>query len=219
MNLILLGPPGSGKGTQAQRLEQQRGLKQLSTGDMLRAAVASGSDQGSEVKKIMDAGQFVPDEVIVEMIAKRIADPDCAQGFVLDGFPRTLAQAEALDGMLSERAMKMDQVILIGVDHDAMVERIAGRFSCRKCGAGYHDTFKPTRAEGVCDVCGGKAFERRSDDNEETVRARFQAYDEQTAPLLPYYRGQGVLVEVDGMAGVDAVADEIAGLLDRTLVT
>ena len=213
MNVILLGPPGAGKGTQAQRLEERRGLKHLSTGDMLRAAAASGSAIGREIKGIMDRGALVPDEVIVRMIADRIGEPDCAQGVLLDGFPRTVGQAEALDGILSQRGLKLDRVIQLTVDNDAVVDRIGGRFSCKACGTGYHDRYRPTAKAGVCDKCGGTEFLRRSDDQPETVRARLEAYERQTAPLLPYYQARGVLREVDGMASIDDVTKQMDRLL------
>ncbi len=213
MNLILLGPPGSGKGTQAIRLQEADGLVQLSTGEMLRAAVASGSETGRLVGSIMEAGKLVPDDIIVSMIDRRIDEPDCAGGFILDGFPRTLAQAEALDEMLARKARRLDAVIEIAVDDGALVERIAGRFSCAVCGAGYHRRFQPTAVEGVCDRCGGTRFLQRRDDNEETVRTRLVAYHAQTEPLLPYYRARGILRSVDGMAGIDAVSTEIRAAL------
>ncbi len=214
MKLILLGPPGAGKGTQAKRLEDERSLVQLSTGDMLRAAVASGSDLGKRAKEIMERGELVPDDVMVVMIRDRVAEPDCAGGFVLDGFPRTVAQAEALDRMLEESGASLDHVIEMQVDDGALVARIAGRFSCADCGAGYHDEFKRPAVDGVCDVCGGTSLIRREDDREETVRVRLKAYHAQTAPLLPYYRDRSVLRTVDGMAGMDEVAQEISGVLD-----
>lgn len=215
MKLILLGPPGAGKGTQAQRLQDEYGLRQLSTGDMLRAAVASGSELGKQAKGIMEQGGLVPDALMVGLIEDRIGQPDCTQGFILDGFPRTTAQAEALDQMLAKRGWKLDHVIEMEVDEKALVERIVGRFSCAKCGAGYHDKFKRPKKEGVCDVCGGAEFTRRKDDNAETVNARMAAYRSQTAPLLPYYRARGVLRKVDGMASMDEVYRQLKAVLGK----
>jgi adenylate kinase len=214
VNLILLGPPGAGKGTQAQRLVDTLGLVQLSTGDMLRAAVAAGSALGEKVKSIMEAGQLVSDAVIVSMIAERIEQPDCQGGFILDGFPRTVAQAEALDAMLDARGTRLNAIIEIGVDDDRLVERITGRFSCASCGAGYHDSFKPTKLAKICDVCGKTEFSRRKDDTRETVIARLAAYHDQTAPLLPYYGARGVLKTVDGMADIDEVGRQIDAVME-----
>jgi adenylate kinase len=214
MNILLLGAPGAGKGTQAKRLEERYGIVQLSTGDMLRAAVASGSELGRRAKEIMDAGQLVPDDLVIRMIAERIDQPDSAKGFILDGFPRTTAQAEALGAMLTEKGLKLDAVVEIKVDEEVLVERITGRFSCATCGAGYHETFQRPKTEGVCDRCGGTEFVRRDDDNEETVRRRMAAYRAQTAPILPYYQAQGVLQGVDGMADIDEVSEQLYRVLD-----
>ncbi len=213
MNLILLGAPGAGKGTQAKRVEDAYGIVQLSTGDMLRAEAASGSAIGREAKTLMDAGQLVPDAMIISMIGSRIDKPDCRNGFILDGFPRTVPQAEALDAMLKDKGLKIDHVIEIKVDDDAMVERICGRYSCAKCGAGYHDTFQKPKKEGVCDVCGGTEFKRRSDDNEATVRSRLKAYHEKTGPIVAYYAGQGRSKAVDGMQSIDDVTRQLKGIL------
>jgi adenylate kinase len=209
MRLVLLGPPGAGKGTQAERIAARYDIPHLSTGDMLREAVAAGTEVGRRARAIMDAGQLVPDEVMNQLVAERLAQPDAARGFVLDGFPRTLAQAQALDDLLKQRGQRLDAVLELAVDDDALVERISGRFACARCGAGYHDRFKQPRVEGVCDVCGGREFVRREDDKPETVRARLKAYHEQTAPLLPFYRNQGLLAAVDGMAEIDHVSAQV----------
>jgi adenylate kinase len=213
MRLILLGPPGAGKGTQAKRLEDSHGLVQLSTGDMLRAAVASGSPLGQQAKRVMEAGELMPDEIIIDMIGERIEQPDCRNGFVLDGFPRTTRQAAALDEMLKGKNAELDAVIELVVDEDALIERISGRFSCAKCGAGYHEKFKRPKVDGVCDVCGSTEFVRRKDDNAATVAARLKAYRSQTAPILPYYKERGLLRQVDGMADVDDVTRQIEAIL------
>ncbi len=214
MKLVLLGPPGAGKGTQAKRLEETRGLKQLSTGDMLRVAVAAGTSLGLQAKQVMESGQLVRDDLIVAMIAERIGVPDCTKGFILDGFPRTVQQAEALDAMLAAKSLGgIDRVIELAVDEPALIERIAGRYACAKCGAGYHDKFKRPRKDGVCDRCGAKEFVRRPDDRAEAVATRLTAYRQQTAPILPYYRARGLLTTVDGMAPPDEVARQI----DRAL--
>lgn len=213
MNLILLGPPGAGKGTQARRLEDTRGLVQLSTGDMLRAMVAEGGPLGQQAKEIMSAGKLMPDALMVEMIGERISKPDVTNGFILDGFPRTVAQAEALDKMLADKGLKLDHVIEMKVVDDVLVERITGRYTCAKCGKGYHDSFEKPKVEGVCDACGGTEFKRRADDNADTVKTRLAQYHEQTAPILPYYSDRGVLKTVDGMAEIDEVTKQIEGIL------
>jgi adenylate kinase len=213
MNIILLGAPGAGKGTQAQRLQSDLGMIQLSTGDMLRAAVAAGSELGKQAKGLMEAGKLVPDDLMVGLIEDRISRPDCAKGFILDGFPRTEAQAEALDTMLAKAGHKLDQVIEMEVDEKALIERVVGRFTCAKCGTGYHDRFKRPKVDGVCDVCGSTSFTRRKDDNAETMKTRMAAYRAQTEPLLPYYSARKVLRKVDGMAGMDEVYRQIRAVL------
>ena len=213
MNIILLGPPGAGKGTQAARLQADRGMIQLSTGDMLREARASGSPIGEKVKAIMDAGELVSDAIVTALIGERL-DAAAGQGAIFDGFPRTQAQAEALDLLLAERGRKLDHVIELAVDENALVERITGRFTCARCGTGYHDTFRPTQIAGVCDVCGSTEFKRRPDDNEQTVRTRMAEYRAKTEPILPYYDRRGLVRRVDGMASVDEVARQIDAILD-----
>ena len=213
MNVILLGPPGAGKGTQADRLAQAKDLVQLSTGEMLREEVRSGSELGKTARKIMDSGALVPDNLIISMISNRI-DRVGGKGIILDGFPRTTAQAEALDAMLAEKGLKLDHVIQLHVDEEAIVERLSGRFACAKCGAGYHDKFAPPKKAGVCDRCGSTEFSRRSDDNPQTVRARLAAYREQTAPILPYYEKKRALKTIDGMGEMDEVFRRIQGIVD-----
>lgn len=208
MIIVLLGPPGAGKGTQAKRLETKHNMVQLSTGEMLRQAVATGSELGKEAKRVMDAGQLMPDELMIRLISDRI-DQDCGGGVILDGFPRTVRQAEGLDRMLAEKGVKLDAVIEMKVDEEALIARITGRFSCKTCGAGYHDEFQRPEVDGVCDACGGTDFVRRADDNEETVRARMEAYKSQTAPILPYYGDKGVLSSIDGMASIEEIAGRI----------
>ena len=213
MNLLLMGPPGAGKGTQSKRLEDAYGVVQLSTGDMLRAAVASGSDLGKKAKELMDQGALVPDDLIIDMISARIDQDDCSEGFILDGFPRTVPQAEALTAMLADKGFSLDHVIELAVDDDAMVKRVTGRYTCAGCGQGYHDEFQKPVVEGKCDKCGGTEFTRRADDNAETVRNRLDAYHAQTAPILAYYKEQGVLQSVDGMADIDDVTEQLKGVI------
>ncbi len=215
MNLILLGPPGAGKGTQAKILEQAHGFKQLSTGDMLRAAIAAGSETGLKAKAIMDRGDLVSDDVILGIVAERLKKPDVSKGVVFDGFPRTPAQAESLDKMLGTHGSKLDAVIEMKVDDEALVKRITGRYTCAKCGAGYHDEFAKPKTLGTCDKCGGTEFTRRPDDNEKTVRDRLQVYNKQTAPLVEYYRGQGNLYVINGMAEIAEVTREMEAVLKQ----
>ncbi len=210
MNLIFLGAPGSGKGTQAEILEKEKGLIKLSTGDMLRAAVAAGTELGNAAKAIMEKGELVSDEIMIGMIRDRIVHSDCKRGFILDGFPRTVAQAEALDQMLTEACgTKITKVIEITVNEAMLIERVCGRFSCAKCGSGYHDKFKKTKVENTCDKCGSHEFTRRKDDNAETIRTRLAAYHRQTEPLKPYYDKQGLIAQVDGMQNIEEVTGEI----------
>jgi adenylate kinase len=213
MNIILLGPPGAGKGTQAQRLEQNYGIVQISTGDMLRARKKVDDALGKELSAIMAAGNLVPDALIIQMLGERIEQPDAAKGFILDGFPRTVPQAEALDVMLDSKHLKLAAVIELKVDEEALVQRIAGRYSCAKCGAGYHDLYQKPTKDGVCDKCGATEFLRREDDKPEAVRNRLKVYRDQTAPILPYYKGKGLLQTIDGMAPIDEVSEKIEALL------
>lgn len=215
LNIILLGPPGAGKGTQAARLQATRGMIHLSTGDMLREAVAAGTPVGLEAKAVMERGALVSDAIVSALIGERL-DAAAEQGAIFDGFPRTRAQAEALDLLLTERGRRLDHVIELAVDEDALVERITGRFSCAKCGTGYHETFRPTQVAGICDVCGSTEFKRRKDDNEETVRTRMAEYRAKTEPILPFYEQRGLVRRVDGMASVEDVAAQIDAILDGT---
>ena len=216
MNIILLGPPGAGKGTQAGRLIAQRGLVQLSTGDMLREAIKAESPIGLRAKAIMEAGELVPDEVVDELIANRLDLPErySGSGFIFDGYPRTEAQAVSLDALLAERGLRLDHVIELEVDADALVDRITGRFSCAKCGTGYHDRYKLPKVDTLCDVCGSDQFKRRPDDNEATVRTRLAEYRAKTAPILPYYDARGLVRRVDGMAPIEEVERAIERILD-----
>ena len=213
MNLILLGPPGAGKGTQAKELSGKHQLVQLSTGDMLRAAAKAGTKVGIEAKAVMDKGELVSDEIVVKIIAERIDHPDCAKGFILDGFPRTLTQAAALEKMLKDKKRKLVAVIELKVDYNRLVERIVGRYACAKCGEGYHDRFKRPKVRKVCDVCGSTEFARRDDDTAEAVTTRMLAYYRDTSPLVGYYFAKGILQSVDGMETIDKVAKDIERVL------
>jgi len=213
--LILLGPPGAGKGTQARMLEEAFGLVQLSTGDLLRAAVAAQTEAGCAAKAVMDAGGLVSDEIVLAILRERMAQPDTARGVILDGFPRTPGQAEALGALLGEQGLAISAAVSMEVDDAAMVQRVSGRFTCGDCGEGYHDTFKQPARMGVCDKCGGTAFKRRADDNAETVGARLKAYHEQTAPLIAWYAQRGALRTVDGMGSIDAIAAELGAIVEQ----
>ncbi|ENY82484.1 adenylate kinase [Sphingopyxis sp. MC1] len=213
LNIILLGPPGAGKGTQASRLVEEHGMVQLSTGDMLRAAVKAGTPIGLQAKAVMDAGELVSDEIVSGLIGERLDELGNETSVIFDGYPRTAAQAEALDGILSARGRKLDHVIELVVDEDALVDRITGRFSCANCGEGYHDRYKLPKVKGTCDVCGSHDFKRRPDDNEETVRTRMAEYRAKTEPILPIYEARGIVSKVDGMAAIDAVNDAIEAIL------
>jgi adenylate kinase len=213
MNIILLGPPGAGKGTQASRLEAERGMVQLSTGDMLRAAVSAGTPTGIKAKAVMEAGELVSDEIVSGIIGERLDQPDTAKGVIFDGYPRTAAQAASLDELLAARGRTLDHVIELAVDEDALVDRITGRFTCGTCAEGYHDRYKRPKLDGVCDVCGSTQFKRRPDDNEETVRTRMAEYRAKTAPILPIYEARGLVQRVDGMADIDDVTAAIQSIL------
>lgn len=215
LNIILLGAPGAGKGTQAARLQSERGMVQLSTGDMLRQAVAARTPVGLRAKVVMERGELVSDEIVSSLIGERL-DAAATQGAIFDGFPRTIAQAEALDLLLTDRGRRLDHVIELAVDEDELVKRIVGRFTCAKCGASYHDVFRPTRIENVCDVCGSTEFKRRPDDNEATVRTRMAEYRAKTAPILPFYEARGLVARVNGMGPIEEVGAEIDAILDKT---
>lgn len=213
MRLILLGPPGAGKGTQAQRLIERHGIPQLSTGDMLRAAVAAQSEIGLKAKAVMDAGNLVSDDIVNAIVSERIDQDDCAKGFILDGYPRTLNQADAVEAMLERKGLSLDHVIEMKVDDDILVRRVSGRFSCANCGAVYHDEDKQPKVAGVCDVCGATEFKRRPDDNAETMRTRLRSYYRDTSPLVGYYHCKGTLRGVDGMQPIDVVTESIETIL------
>ena len=209
MNIVLLGPPGCGKGTQAKRLQDRHGMVQLSTGEMLRAEVASGSEVGQKANDLIVAGRLVPDDLIIGMIENRIQEPDCELGFILDGFPRTVPQAQALERLLKDKEISVNKVIEFQVDEEALVSRVVGRYACSNCHRGYHDEFEKPSVEGVCDQCGGREFTRRADDNEETVRSRLEAYHRETAPIIDYYNDLGMLVSIDGMGEIDKVTEQL----------
>lgn len=213
MRLILLGPPGAGKGTQAQRIVEKYGVPQLSTGDMLRAAVAAQTEIGKQAKALMDAGKLVSDDVVIGIVSERIDADDCAKGFILDGFPRTLAQADATEAMLAKKGVALDKVIEIRVEDEVLAQRVSGRYTCANCGTGYHDTNLKPKVPGVCDKCGSTEFKRRPDDNAETVMTRLQSYYKETSPLIGYYYAKGILEGVDGMAAIDEVTASIDKIL------
>ncbi len=215
--LILLGPPGAGKGTQARMLEEKLGLVQLSTGDLLREAVAAGTDAGKAAKAVMEAGGLVSDEIVINILRDRLAQPDTAKGVILDGFPRTTVQAEALDRLLEEQGQKINAAISLEVDDTEMVTRIAGRYTCAACGEGYHDLYKQPVTDGTCDKCGGTEMKRRADDNAETVGSRLKAYHAQTAPLIAYYGGKGALQKIDAMGDIDQIAAGMHAMVARAI--
>jgi adenylate kinase len=214
MNIILLGPPGAGKGTQAKRLETERGMVQISTGDLLRAMKEAGTPLGNQLAEVMNSGKLVSDELMADILGERLDQPDIAKGVIFDGYPRTQKQAETLDALLAARGNGLDHVIELDVNEDALVERIVGRFTCAKCGEGYHDTFKLPAVAGTCDVCGSHDFKRRPDDNAETVRTRMAVYRAETAPILPYYEARGIVSRVDGMADIEDVTTGIEAILE-----
>jgi adenylate kinase len=213
MNIVFLGPPGAGKGTQAKILIERYGIPQISTGDMLREHRAKGTELGKKAQEYMDKGQLVPDEIILGMVKKRLSQPDCQKGFILDGFPRTVAQAEALDKLLSEMGKKLDFALALIVPDDLLVERLTGRRTCKICGMMYHIKYKPPKVEGKCDVCGGELYQR-PDDNEETVRNRLKVYHEQTAPLIEYYKNKGILREIDGSKSIEEITQHLISILE-----
>jgi len=215
MRIMLIGPPGAGKGTQAELIEKNLHIIQLSTGDMLRTAVAAGTEVGKQAKSLMESGSLVPDDLVTSVVSQRIEEPDCASGYLLDGYPRTLVQAAALEEILASKGQKLDAVIEIRVDDESLVERITGRFSCANCGAGYHDLYKMPKVEGTCDECGATEFKRRADDNEETLRSRLMAYYKETSPLIGYYTAKDKLKIVDGMGSIEDVAREIEVILEN----
>lgn len=213
MNIVFLGPPGAGKGTQAKILIERYGIPQISTGDMLREHRAKGTELGKKAQEYMDKGQLVPDEIILDMVKERLSQKDCEKGFILDGFPRTVAQAEALDRILSEMGKKLDFALALVVPDELLVERLTGRRTCKNCGMMYHIKYKPPKVEGVCDVCGGELYQR-PDDNEETVRNRLKVYHESTAPLIDYYKKRGILREIDGSKSIEEITNQIIQILE-----
>ncbi len=212
MNIVFLGPPGAGKGTQAKMIAEKYGIPQISTGDMFREHLSKGTELGKKAKEYMDKGALVPDEIVLGMVEERLKQPDCEKGFILDGFPRTVPQAEALDKLLEKLGKKIDYAILIDVPDEELVKRLTGRRTCKKCGMMYHVIFKPPKEEGKCDVCGGELYQR-ADDNEETVRNRLKVYHEQTEPIIAYYEKKGVLHRIDGMGSIEEIFNRIVQLL------